>query len=265
MKLFAILLIFSFLATGCLKQNEQLINTGNRHKQSDANIAKRLDSYRKLAVIALNKRNFPGAYEQLFKAERLDNRDYETKNLLGLTYLYDHNLLLAEQKFKEAVALKKDYSEGYNHLGITYSEQGRYPEAIAAFKNAVKNLLYRTPDLAYVNMGRVYLKMNRTNDAKDAFYHAIGRNKRNCSAYIMLGEIEQKKGNNVDAERIYREPHKYCDEDPVLSLKLGVLLLKQQKNSDATAAFSRCVDAASKQRHPVLKECQEYMRLLNRK
>lgn len=89
------------------------------------------------------------------RALQLDARNADA--LQGKAHAYDlaGRDADAEAAYKQAIALRPDYWDGYNSLGLFYDDHGKYDEAIAQLQHAIQ----LTPDNAqvYSNLGATYL------------------------------------------------------------------------------------------------------------
>jgi serine/threonine-protein kinase len=114
------------------------------------------------------------AIQEFQQALKSDARNADA--LIGLAHAYEsaNNLADAEATYQKAAAMRPDYWDGYNVLGLFYDRQRRYPEAIQQLKKVVE----LTPDNrnAYLNLAAVYLDTNDpkyVGDAEAALKHSI--------------------------------------------------------------------------------------------
>ena len=95
------------------------------------------------------------ALSEFEHALQLDSRDADA--LTGEAHSYEHagRVVDAETAYKKAIALRPDYWDGYNSLGLFYDRQGKYDDAVKEFDEAIK----LTPDnaQAYSNVGKTYI------------------------------------------------------------------------------------------------------------
>ncbi|MBN2695744.1 tetratricopeptide repeat protein [bacterium] len=258
--IFIIIFLFS-----CIDDQSVLIDTGEKSdKIEDKEQREKLvSSYMSLATEALYKRSFPAAYDNLFKAEKVDSKNGDVQNLLGLIYFYDGNIEEAELKFKNATQLKENFSEAYNHLGIVYSEQKEYQKAIEAFKKATSNLLYKTPWIAYTNLGQVYIELKNYEEAEKVLLLSLRKNHKQCQAHSLLGDIYRAQSNFENSKKHYDEFLKLCPNVANIHLKIGTLMIQLKKNDEASNEFKSCVKLSSEQgNQQLLKECRDYLNLL---
>lgn len=85
----------------------------------------------------------------------------------GIAFLKENNPLSALACFEKAYAIKK-LPEIQSYLGFCIAvERGKITEALALCNNAIA----REPDnpIHYLNLGRIYLKINRKAEAIEAF------------------------------------------------------------------------------------------------
>ncbi len=262
-----LLLIFLFtsLFFACVDDQKSLIQTQNSSDVEDNKLKKEklVESYINLATDALYKKDFPTAYDNLFKAEAINENNIDVLNLLGLIYFYDDNIDVAEEKFKKALKINPKYSEAHNHLGIVYSKKGDYSNAIKEYKAAVSNLLYKTPWVAYINMSETYILMNDFSNAKDAALKAIKKNANQCRGYFILGTIYEKEADFEKSLTSFKDASVKCPNDAEIYFKIGLLFAQQKDNINALENFKKCNKFATETNLTnLIKECGDYIKLL---
>ena len=72
---------------------------------------------------------------------------------------------------KKAIAIKPDYSDAYNNLGVSYNKLGQLEQAIKAFEQAL-SISPEFPD-PYNNLTVVYRKQGLINDVIICFKKAV--------------------------------------------------------------------------------------------
>jgi eukaryotic-like serine/threonine-protein kinase len=86
---------------------------------------------------------------------QLDSRNADA--LTGEAHSYEHagRPADAEAAYKKAIALRPDYWDGYNSLGLFYDNQGRYDDSVRELQHVIE----LTPDnaQAYSNLGATYV------------------------------------------------------------------------------------------------------------
>ena len=137
------------------------------------------------------------AFVSFQKAVKLDPNNKEARYGLGHILALQGKLVQAEEEFAVATKLDENYSEAYTYLGQVLEKQERWTEAIAAFRQALTNPLYATPDLARFHLGRVLAHEGNSQGAMEAFEDALVVNPPNVPPallYLELGRAYYKLG-----------------------------------------------------------------------
>ena len=137
------------------------------------------------------------AFVSFQKAVKLDPNNKEARYGLGHILALQGKLVQAEEEFTAATKLDENYSEAYTYLGQVLEKQQRWTEAIAAFRQALTNPLYATPDLARFHLGRVLAHEGNFQGAMEAFEDALVVNPPNVPPALLhleLGRTYYKLG-----------------------------------------------------------------------
>jgi type IV pilus assembly protein PilF len=140
------------------------------------------------------------AYIEFQKALELNPKNKDVLNAIGIIYLVKFD---DPQKaigfFQRAIEIDPNFSEAYNNLGGAYEKTRSFDKAIDAYKRALSNLMYQTPEIAYNNLGRVYYRLGRYDEAIDAFKEALRRVNDFYRSYYGLALCYNAKGRYGDA------------------------------------------------------------------
>jgi type IV pilus assembly protein PilF len=137
------------------------------------------------------------AFVSFQKAVKLDPNNKEARYGLGHILSMQGKLLQAEEELTAATNLDENYSEAYTYLGQILEKRGRWAESIAAFRHALANPLYATPDLARFHLGRLLAHENDYQGAMEAFEDALVVNPPNVPPALLhleLGRAYYKLG-----------------------------------------------------------------------
>src|SRR5206468_11625176 len=94
-------------------------------------------------------------------------------NVLGLVYATLGDDRKAEQSFAQALQLAPTDSDIHHNWGCYLCTHKREREALAEFEVAVRNPLYRAPEVALVNAGRCSQALGDVSAAENYFRRAL--------------------------------------------------------------------------------------------
>ena len=137
------------------------------------------------------------AFVSFQKAVQLNPSNKEARYGLGHILALQGKLSQAEEELRAATKLDENYSEAYTYLGQILEKQGRWPEAVAAFRQALTNPLYATPDLARFHLGRSLAHESDYQGAMEALEDALVVNPPNVPPALLhleLGRVYYKLG-----------------------------------------------------------------------
>src|SRR5256885_3276747 len=196
----------------------------------------RPDGYLFLGYALMHQSNYQGAVRNintyLAKVKEIENRlsslaakcDYGFNHLiadgydsLGSVYLQESSFeannqrkaeLLNEsiESFKQAIKLKEDYAIAYSSLGLIYSLQEKYEEAIEQYKKAIlfqTEESYRAND--YRSIGLAYHNMKRYDEAIENLREAIRLKPNDPLAYEALAGIYVGQGNLEETFKLLKK------------------------------------------------------------
>jgi len=110
------------------------------------------------------------AFQKAIEINPTDGRSwYELGNLYFHTEAYDQ----AVDAFQKAIEIEPEFGWPYSNLALTLATQGKHEEAIPLYQKSIE-LLDTDKDkaMAWNRLGNVYRKLNRYEDALDAFHKA---------------------------------------------------------------------------------------------
>jgi tetratricopeptide (TPR) repeat protein len=137
------------------------------------------------------------AFVSFQKSVKLDPNNKDARYGLGHILALQGKLAQAEEEFIAATKIDENYSEAYTYLGQVLESQGRWKDAIAAFRQALANPMYATPDLARFHLGRLLAHENDYQGAMEAFEDALVINPPNVPPALLnleLGRAYYKLG-----------------------------------------------------------------------
>lgn len=115
--------------------------------------------------------------------------------------------------------------------GLTYYDQGRWPEAIEAFEKAA--LLEPNYALAYFGLGITYSRLEFWEKALDSFAKTVALSPYHAEAYLGLGVAYTVLGRNNDALEVCRKAVKFKPEYGQAHYALALIYLKLDDQASA--------------------------------
>lgn len=161
-----------------------------------------------LAAQYIRKNELDTAQQQLEKAFAADSRYAPAYDMMGVLLQQEGssiNLAKADQYFKKAIMLDKNFEQANNNYGVYLSQMKRYREAAAQFEIAGAALGYDGRIGALENLGRTYLQLGDRDAAAKAFLRALDGNRNSIIAHIELVDLLLEQQRVTQAQRLYDE------------------------------------------------------------
>jgi tetratricopeptide (TPR) repeat protein len=154
------------------------------------------------------------ALGHVLKAVELDEENADAAHLAALIYLdfcrrgtdaEDCRLEQAEKQARHALAVKADFREARNTLGVILIHQKRYADAVKELTPLTTDILYRTPENAWGNIGWAYLEQGALPEARQALLRSVAAQPDFCVGYYRLGLTEERSGRAKEAIEAYTQ------------------------------------------------------------
>ncbi len=139
------------------------------------------------------------ALEELGEAVRLDPTNARAFNIYGLVYTMLGDEAKATESFGRALALAPNDSEIRHNWGWYLCSHGKAREALKEFEAALKNPLYRTPEIALVNAGRCAASLGDVKAAEDYYRRALASAPNDANAAYGLALLAYKGAHFEEA------------------------------------------------------------------
>ena len=174
------------------------------------------------------------ALEELNLAVKIDPDYAPAYNIYGLVYAVLGEDRKAEQAFAQALKLAPNDSEIHHNWGWYLCQHHREREALAEFEIAVRNPLYRTPEIALVNAGRCSQSFDEA-AAENYYRRALAVQPGNPLASLGLAQIAYRN-RRYDEARAWMKGVMLTTNPPPEGLRLGVCV--ERKLGDKQAELS---------------------------
>jgi type IV pilus assembly protein PilF len=165
---------------------------------------------------------------------RIDPGYAQAYNILGLVYAVLGDDRKAEQNFAQALQLAPNDSDIHHNWGWYLCQHNREREALTEFETAVRNPLYRTPEIALVNAGRCS-QATDVRAAESYYRRALVAQPGNPLASLGLAQIAYQ-GGRYDEARTWMKGVMLTTNPPPEGLRLGMCV--ERKLGDRQAELS---------------------------
>ncbi len=191
------------------------------------------------ANISSKKKDHPKAIQFLEKALDITDEPIDIWNMLGMEYLILEDYTKAKIYFYKCVKENElDYQSLYNLL-YSYDQLGENIEAI----NTLNNLLEINPysEVAWHQLGKIYIKINKPEEALSAFEFSIISDDCYTGAYIEKGKLLEKMGRINEAIDNYEFSLNFNDPNAFVNHRIGLCHLKLGNDRLAVRYFEESI------------------------
>ncbi|MBW2119136.1 MAG: tetratricopeptide repeat protein, partial [Deltaproteobacteria bacterium] len=134
---------------------------------------KKATAFENLGMAHVREGNLRAGLAKLLEAVKLDPENPDLQHEVGIVYRNLGEYKLALPHFKKALALRPRFPEAQNNLGTLYLLLKDWDRAVECFQKAMNDVLYKTPRIAYNNLGLAYYNKGEYQKAIDRYRHAI--------------------------------------------------------------------------------------------
>ncbi len=192
-----------------------------------------------LGLLYLNQNNVDEAMKYFNKSLSLNPNYHQAWNALGLAYSYKGDVEASVKAFEKCLALTPQFTEARNNLGMLYQELGYLDRAEAEFLKAAQDTGYKTRELPYFNLARLYFLQDRIEDAYENVQRAIQIKARFGMAHNLKGQIFEKRGNIAEAVAAYEQAVDIVPDDLLFNYNLAVAYFNANDDERAEKTFQK--------------------------
>lgn len=206
------LFIASFLfIQGC-------VSTGGRSKNPEqaANI------YADLGLQYMQQGNLELALIKLERSLEIDENHKIANHYIAEVYKQLGNMEIAGEYYKKAVKLDPKNPNILNNYGAFLCSQGQFEKSEIYILRAVNSPRYRTPELAYENLGVCALATKNIDKAETYFRQALAINPSLPSPLYQMALIQFDKNDYLRARAFIERLHSVGYTRPSLQLAIKV-------------------------------------------
>ncbi len=183
----------------------------------------RAKAHTDLGALYFQSGNLIVALEELTLAAAIDPEYATAFSTRGLILYHVKEYESAEKDFQRALSLEDRNPDINNNYGWFLCQTGKVKESIPYFERAHRSPMYQTPELAYLNQGACYIKLNELDLADEALRKSLRLMPENAQAFFHLANVSYKRGNFDAAKKHLSDAVRLVDPGPeMLWLNLRV-------------------------------------------
>lgn len=177
------------------------------------------------------KRNLKLAYD-------IEPDSAEVHEAFALVYQSTGEFELAEESYLTAIRLDRKFSRARNNYATFLYSQQRYDEAAQQLDVVVRDTLYKSRPMAFVNLGLSRLQLFDSQAAEEAFRRALAMDRTNQIALLELAQLRYEAGDFKTAEQYYGTYRTVVRQQSARGLWLGIRLAREVGDRDAEGSFA---------------------------
>lgn len=191
-----------------------------------------------LAGLYYQRAQYGVALEELNNALKADQDYAPAYSVRGLVHMALREDKEAEEDFKRSLRLDNTDSDTHNNYGWFLCQRSRANESIEQFMAAIKNPMYATPGLAYLNAGVCARKAGNTKDAEEFLQKALLVQPDNTQAMFVLADLNFANADYFAARKYFADFSQKTDNLTAEQLWLGVRISRKVGDRNSEASFA---------------------------
>jgi type IV pilus assembly protein PilF len=195
----AVVTAFSlFLLSACITETSNPVFNVEESEDSA------LEDYLLLSIGYLEQGDLANTKRHLANVARIDSNNSKMFGVWGLVYAREGEPALAEQNFNRSLRLDSANSQIRNNYAAFLFSEGRIDDAYEQLARVVQDTGYEQRPQAFENMGIAALRLNRIEDADQAFSRALQLNPNQLRSALELVVINMERGDILQARAYWR-------------------------------------------------------------
>ena len=188
------LVLMAVLLAGC--SGETIKQTRDRERKS-------AQLHTELAGMYYQRNQMAIALSEIDLALKANPNYAPAYDVRGLIHMALHEDRDAEESFRQSLRIDSMDSETHNSYGWFLCQRSREQDALSQFMAAVKNPLYATPELAYLNAGLCSQKEGKNQQAEDFLLQALRARPGMPQALLAMAELKFGVGDFQGAQKYF--------------------------------------------------------------
>ena len=197
-------------------------------------------SWKVLSEIHIKSGKMDSALIAIQKAVKINPKDAEAHNNMGLIYFKLKLFEKAIKSSKKAIELKPDFVNAHNNLGIILQKIEKFEQAEFRFKKAIElNSDYAE---AHYNLGTSSQRLGKLDKAEESYKKVIELKANFVEAHYNLGIIFQRLGKLIEAEACYKKVIELKPNFVEAHYNLGIISQRLGKLIEAEACYKKVIE-----------------------
>jgi len=176
-----------------------------------------------LACLLLKKKSYQEAEKIFLELINEDNDDYLSYYNLGIIKFESKNYNIALDFFKKASDIQINFYNAYHQIALTNEKLGNFDEAIKNY-NTANSLNTEKLNISWNNLGAIYLKFKKFEEAFKCFGEAINLNGDKSLVFNNIAGVYFELGESFLGKNCMEKAAEYSKSNlKIVSRLLGVL------------------------------------------
>jgi type IV pilus assembly protein PilF len=182
--------------------------------------------------------NFEAAKRHLKTALAIDDRNADVHETMAQVFWRTGEIEQANEHFRRALSQDGNNSRIRNNYAAFLYSQKRYREAEEQLTKVAADLMYERRAEAFINLGRVQLKLKNYAAAKDTLERALLMQRDNSETVFALAEVYYQLGDYSKAQQFYAGYRRQVPAQSAESLWLGIRIGQKFDDHDTVASYA---------------------------
>ncbi len=224
-------LLFVTAISACVSSTETVFT-------EKADPDKALEYRVELARKYIGEGNWDNAKRNLSLANEIDPKNAEVHEAFALVYQSTGEYELAEESYKTAIKLDKNFSRARNNYAAFLYSQRRYKEAQVELEYVVQDTLYKGRPRAFVNLGLCRVQNFDPQGAEEAVRRALTMDRTTSIALLEWAQLRYDAADYTTANRYYGTYRTVVRQQSARGLWLGIRLAREGGDQNAESSYA---------------------------
>ncbi|MBL4821333.1 MAG: type IV pilus biogenesis/stability protein PilW [Gammaproteobacteria bacterium] len=199
--------------------------------------------YIQLAIAYYDIDDIVGAKRSINNAFEIDGNNSEVHSVLALIYQREGDMGLADEAFQRSINIDGSNSRARNNYAVFLFGREHFEDAFEQLQVVSADTNYDERAVAFENLGRSALRLNREGDAERAFERALQLNNNLYLSSVELAQIKFNKRELASARSVYNDFLMIREASNIphtpRSLWIGIQIENEFPDSEILEGYSR--------------------------